>query len=69
MLYVNPLKLINDPAFNRRGDALRGEKGAYGGLLPRGGYPCPSLILPSDTPLTATERGRQGVLIGGVTLT
>ena len=30
----------------------------------RGGHP---LILPSDTPLTATQRGRQGVLIGGTT--
>lgn len=27
MLYVNPLKLLIYPAFNRRGDALRDEKG------------------------------------------
>ena len=33
-----------------------------------GGLPLhPPLILPSDTPLTATERGRQGVLIVGAT--
>ncbi len=55
------------PRFNRASDVPRMKRGLTEASYPRGVYPCPSLILPSDTPLTATERGRQGVLIVGTT--